>query len=119
MAGIPTPPSQRLLQRRSRIICSSPEKVSQVRVELKTAKGNALHITYYFLKNLGKFISILNAKVGRKWREKSQVHLASEFFISTLLKLYFASNVHKTHLSLHPFSSLLGVVRSSLEAPID
>lgn len=33
-------------------------------------KGNALPITYYFLKNLGKFISVLNVNVGWKLREK-------------------------------------------------
>lgn len=57
---------------------------------------------------LASSVSVLEVNVGRKLREKSQVHLIGEFFISILLKLYFASNVHQTHLPLHPFFALHG-----------
>lgn len=60
---------------------------------------------------------VINMNIRREFKEKSQGHLTGKFSISTLLKLYFASNVHKTQLPLHLSLSLLGIVRSSLRAP--
>lgn len=67
---------------------------------VRNREQNASHATWYSHSFLGRLISVLNVNMGRKLIER-KVDLTGEFFISTLLNLYFQcmSNINLCTLS--------------------